>query len=82
MLWVYTQTICTYFTLPQVELISLAEFYGDTGRLSKFCLNLSGIIIIISVIHAKTCYTTESGFFSCNVKYVYIEYPLTLSTLL
>ena len=60
MLRVYRQTICTYFTLPQVELISSAEFYGDTGTLSKFSLNLSGIIIItmISVIHAMTCYTT------------------------
>lgn len=60
MLSVYRQTICAYFALPQVELISSAEFYGDTGRLSKFSLSLSDMIvmmmmmIMVSVVHAMT----------------------------
>jgi len=75
MLRVYRQIICTYFTLPQVELISSADFYGDTGALYKLNLNLSVIIIVtvISVIHAMTCYTTEPEVCSYRVisQYVY-----------
>lgn len=83
MFGVYKQTICKYFTLPEVELISSAKFCGDMGTLSKCTLNLSGVIITMVSVIIQWCATVmilkcvAQGKVGLNI---YTEHPLTLFT--